>query len=180
VAAAVVLAFVAAGCGSSTTTGDYGGGHPDYNALKSAPKPLAKLYAQGDKLLGGGIDAFNSELESLRGNPVVVNAWASWCGPCREEFPHFQQASAKNGKRVAFLGVDSQDSGDAARQFLGEFPVPYPSFEDPDKKITASLRATNGLPATAFYDSSGNVAYLKQGPYTSEADLQADIERYAR
>ena len=71
----------------------------------------------------------------MKGYPVVVNQWASWCGPCRAEFPWFQNASAKYGKKVAFLGVDSQDSDDAAKTFLGEYPVPYPSYTDPDKEI---------------------------------------------
>jgi cytochrome c biogenesis protein CcmG, thiol:disulfide interchange protein DsbE len=178
--ATVALAIVIAGCGSSSTTGDYGGSHPDYGiALRTAPKPLAGLYAQPSKLLGGGLDAYDSRIASLHGYPAVVNTWASWCGPCREEFPIFQKVSASQGKRVAFLGVDSQDASDAARQFLGEYPVPYPSYEDPDQKIAASYQATLGLPATAFYDSSGKVAYLKQGPYTSEDDLLADVKRYA-
>jgi cytochrome c biogenesis protein CcmG/thiol:disulfide interchange protein DsbE len=179
-AAAALIGALATGCGSSTSGGDYGGDHPSYAALQDAPKPLAQLYAQGDDLLGGGLEAFDSRLASLHGYPAVVNAWASWCGPCRQEFPHFQQAAASQGDRVAFLGVDSQDSTDAAKQFLGEFPVPYPSYEDPDRKITTSLHANFGLPSTVFYDSSGNVAYTKQGPYSSEEDLLADIKRYAR
>jgi thiol-disulfide isomerase/thioredoxin len=116
----------------------------------------------------------------LRGKPYVVNFWASWCGPCREEFPYFQEAAAKLGGRVAFLGVDSQDASDAAKQFLSEFPVPYPSYQDPDEKIVESFDARFGLPATAFYDSQGELVYTKQGPYVSQADLEADIKRYAR
>ena len=77
---------------------------------------------------------------SLRGYPVVVNVWASWCGPCRFEFPHFQRAAAAYGKRVAFLGIDSQDSDDAAATFLREEPVPYPSYTDPDEEIADEHR----------------------------------------
>jgi cytochrome c biogenesis protein CcmG/thiol:disulfide interchange protein DsbE len=110
---------------------------------------------------------------------VVVNVWASWCGPCRFEFPHFQQAAADFGKRVAFLGVDKQDSDDAASTFLEEAPVPYPSYTDPDEEIADALGASLGLPDTAFYDRQGKLVYLKQGPYSDEAELRGDIERYA-
>jgi cytochrome c biogenesis protein CcmG, thiol:disulfide interchange protein DsbE len=109
----------------------------------------------------------------------VVNVWASWCGPCRFEFPTLQRLSAEYGKRVAFLGVDSQDSDDAARTFLSEAPVPYPSYTDPDEDIKESLGAGFGVPDTAFYDRKGELVYLKQGPYAKGSDLRADIERCA-
>ena len=174
-----LLALALAACGSSPE-GDYGGKAPDYRkALAGAPAPLAKLYSQGDRLLDGGADAFEAQLARLRGYPVVVNKWASWCGPCRAEFPFLQNLSAKYGKRVAFLGVDSNDSEDAARTFLGEYPQPYPSYNDPDQDIAQVLNATLGFPSTAFYDRKGEVVYLKQGGYASEADMRADIERYA-
>ena len=176
----MVVALGAAGCGSATSGGDYGGKHPDYaRALAGSPAPLAALHAQADRLLPGGTAAYEKRIAALRGYPVVVNVWASWCGPCRFEFPVLQKLSARYGKRVAFLGVDSQDSDDAASTFLKEAPVPYPSYTDSDKKIAESLHATLGLPDTAFYDRDGKLVYLKQGPYTDPADLEADLRRYA-
>jgi cytochrome c biogenesis protein CcmG/thiol:disulfide interchange protein DsbE len=167
-----------ASCGSSSD--EKASKPPDYErALAGAPRPLAALYAQPNQLLGGGADAFQKRIDDLRGYPVVVNQWASWCGPCREEFPWFQQASAKFGKRVAFLGVNSQDSNDAAKTFLGEEPLPYPSYVDPDKKIGGLLKATLGLPDTSFYDSVGDLVFTKQGPYADQAALLADLRRYA-
>ena len=128
-------AALLAGCGSSTSGGDYGGKHPDYaKALAGSPAPLAALHAQADRLLPGGTDAFEQRIAALKGYPVVVNVWASWCGPCRFEFPTLQKLSARYGKRVAFLGVNSQDSDDAAATFLKEAPVPYPSYTDPETK----------------------------------------------
>ncbi len=178
VAAMLALAVLAAGCGSSQG-GDYGGEHPDYDkALAGSPPPLAALYRQGNELLGGGQDAYEKRIEALRGYPVVVNVWASWCGPCRFEFPTLQQLSAKYGKRVAFLGVNSEDSEDAAHTFLSEAPVPYPSYTDPGGDIKESLGASFGLPDTAYYDRKGELVYLKQGPYLSEEDLNADIDKY--
>jgi cytochrome c biogenesis protein CcmG/thiol:disulfide interchange protein DsbE len=167
-----------AACGSSAGGGN--GSHPDYSKLAGAPKPLAAVYREGNQLLGGGTEAFQQRLADLRGHPVVVNKWASWCGPCREEFPWFQRLSAKYGKRVAFVGVDSDDSTDAAKTFLDELPVPYPSYSDPNQDIAQLIKATSGFPGTSFYDSSGKLVYTRQGQYASEDDLAADIGRYAR
>jgi cytochrome c biogenesis protein CcmG/thiol:disulfide interchange protein DsbE len=175
----VFMALAIAGCGSAQG-GDYGGKHPDYaTALAGSPAPLAALHRQADQLLPGGKDAYEGRIAALRGYPAVVNVWASWCGPCRFEFPHFQRAAADYGKRVAFLGIDTQDSDDAASTFLEEAPVPYPSYTDPSKEIGEAIGASLGLPDTAFYDRSGKLVYLKQGPYDDAAELRADIERYA-
>lgn len=178
---AIAATLGVAACGSdSGTSGDYGDEAPDYDeALAGAPAPLAALHAQANELLGGGADAYEQRLKKLRGYPIVANKWASWCGPCRAEYPFFQNLSAQLGKRVAFVGVDSDDSEDAARTFLSEFPVPYPSYSDPDQSVAAAMEATLGFPATAFYDSSGELVYVKQGGYATQADLRADIEQYA-
>jgi cytochrome c biogenesis protein CcmG/thiol:disulfide interchange protein DsbE len=177
--AAVVVALGVSACGSSdggTSTAKA----PDYKqALAGAPKPLAKLYAQGDRLVSGGTSAFGSQLRALRGHPVVVNVWASWCEPCRMEFPYLQRLSAKYGKRVAFVGVDTNDNDAAARTFLAELPLPYPSYTDPNEDIAQSVGATVGLPDTAYYDASGKQVFVKQGQYASEGDFAADIKRYA-
>jgi thiol-disulfide isomerase/thioredoxin len=175
----ILATLTAGGCGTASE-GDYGGSHPDYaRALAGSPPPLAALHRQANRLLDGGVDAYEARIAALRGYPIVVNVWASWCGPCRFEFPTLQQLSAAYGKRVAFLGVDSQDSNDAAKTFLGEEPVPYPSYSDPDQEIKRAIGATLGLPDTAFYDRDGKLIYLKQGPYTDRSELRADVRRYA-
>ena len=177
------LSLAGGACGGEP--GDPGAGNPesratDYRAaLAGAPPKLAALYEQGGELLDGGVEAFERRLADLRGHPVVVNKWASWCGPCRFEFPFFQSQAAKRGDEVAFLGVDSDDSEDAARTFLAEFPVPYPSFSDPDQEIARLLDARE-FPSTVFYDSTGELVYAHRGGYASEDELAAEIERYAR
>jgi cytochrome c biogenesis protein CcmG, thiol:disulfide interchange protein DsbE len=178
--ALLAITLAAAGCGSSS--GGAGGAHPDYEkALAGAPAPLAALYEQGNRLLSGGVAAYERRIAALRGYPVVVNLWASWCGPCLFEFPHFQRAAARYGKRVAFLGIDKEDSDDAASTFLRDTPVPYPSYTDPDEEIAESIDrdAARLLPTTVFYDRDGTVAFLKLGQYDDEAELRVDVERYA-
>jgi thiol-disulfide isomerase/thioredoxin len=177
--AAALIAFFAAGCGSSPSD-DYGGKHPDYaRALAGSPPALAALHKQANQLIPGSDGAYEERLAALHGYPVVANVWASWCGPCRFEFPTLQKLSARYGKRVAFLGINSDDSNAAAATFLREAPLSYPSYTDPDKEIADSIGASLGFPDTAFYDRRGQLVYLKQGPYSHESDLEADVRRYA-
>src|SRR4051794_33635736 len=147
--------------------------------LAGAPTALAQLHTQGGQIIGGGAAAFKARLAELKGHPVVVNKWASWCGPCRAEFPDFQKASVKYGKRVAFVGVDGNDNHGDALKFLKQYPVPYPSYEDPSGEIAQVLNATVAFPTTVFYDRSGKVAYLHQGQYLTGGKLEQDIQRYA-
>ena len=164
--------------GSDSDTANPESAAVDYDqALAGAPAPLAKLYAQGDALIPGGADAYEAELAKLRGHPVVVNKWASWCGPCRYEFPFFQSQAAQQGKRIAFLGVDTEDSEDAARTFLDELPLPYPSVSDPDKEVDKIIDGFYN-PSTAFYSPAGELLHTKLGGYASESELEADIKRY--
>ena len=148
--------------------------------LAGAPAPLAALHDEATALLGGGTGGFRERLRQLRGYPVVVNAWGSWCGPCRTEFPHFREQAVKRAKTVGFLGVDVEDPESGAKEVLREQPVPYPSFKDPERKIAGSFGAVQALPATAFYDKRGRLEYLHVGAYKDERALARDIDRYAR
>ena len=181
-ASLVVLLAVAvlAACGSDEPESAAPSARSTTQALAGAPAPLARLHAQANELLGGGAEAFQRRLRELRGHPVVVNKWASWCTPCRAEFPFFQSQAVKRGKRIAFLGVDANDNDANAGRFLREFPVSYPSYRDPDLKVSAVFKGTVAFPATAFYDSRGELAFLHQGGYATEEKLAEDIERYAR
>jgi thiol-disulfide isomerase/thioredoxin len=148
--------------------------------LAGAPPPLASLHAQANQLLPGGAAAFERRLRDLRGHPIVINKWASWCPPCRAEFPFFQKLSVELGREVAFVGVDAQDNRADAEEFLGEFPVSFPSYEDPDQKVARVFKGHVNFPTTAFYDRTGRLTFIHQGGYASEARLREDIERYAR
>jgi cytochrome c biogenesis protein CcmG, thiol:disulfide interchange protein DsbE len=147
--------------------------------LEGAPPPLASLHEQGCELLGGGPAAYKQRLADLKGHPVVVNQWASWCGPCRAEFPHFQRLSVALGKKVAFMGVDTMDNDEDAAAFLKRYPVAYPSFKDGDGKVSQVFNGVGPLPKTVFYDASGKLQYIHVGQYRNEAALRRDISRYA-
>jgi cytochrome c biogenesis protein CcmG/thiol:disulfide interchange protein DsbE len=129
---------------------------------------------------GGGVTAFEKKIDSERGKPIVVNKWASWCGPCRLEFPYFRDQAKKRKGEVLFIGVNSNDNRGDAEEFLKEEPVPYKHFEDPKLEIAAVFNAVQAFPSTAFYDSKGELAFVHQGGYQNEADLAEDIDRYAR
>jgi cytochrome c biogenesis protein CcmG, thiol:disulfide interchange protein DsbE len=176
----LALVLLLGGCGSSTPKSAAPRPNAAREALAGSPAPLAALHSQAGRLIGGGPDAFKARLRTLRGHPVVVNKWASWCGPCRSEFPFFQRLSVKEGRRIAFLGVDANDNDAAARRFLDQLPVSYPSYKDPNLKVSAVFNGVAAFPTTAFYDRSGRLSYLHQGAYATERKLARDSARYAR
>ncbi len=148
-------------------------------SLAGAPAPLASLHAQGAQILGGGLPALRARLGGLRGEPTVINKWASWCEPCRAEFGVFQHVSLSRGRQVAFVGIDSGDTSRAAAvAFLRSFPVAYPSYYDQDGAAGAAITDSTFTPVTVFYDRRGS-QYIHQGPYPTVAKLEADIRRYA-
>jgi cytochrome c biogenesis protein CcmG/thiol:disulfide interchange protein DsbE len=174
VLAAAALALAA--CGSDEPGTAPRPAEPD---RVGSPEALASLKAQANELLDGGTKVFEARLATLRGHPVVVNQWASWCGPCRFEFPFFQRLANTYDGRVAFLGVNSQDSRDDAAGFLKRVPVPYPHYYDKDVSIARVFRGGRAWPTTAYYAASGELAYTHAGAYASERKLEDDVRRYA-
>jgi cytochrome c biogenesis protein CcmG/thiol:disulfide interchange protein DsbE len=147
--------------------------------LAGSPQPLAELHAQAGELLSGGASGLHARLASLRGQPVVINKWASWCEPCRAEFAAFQRVSLSQGRRVAFIGIDSGDSSRAeAIAFLHSFPVSYPSYYDQSGRLGVAVTDSTFTPVTVFYDRRGG-QFIHQGPYLSQAELEQDVRRYA-
>ena len=182
----IVAAAIAIGVSASDDAGTGTGGSPSADGPPSAaalpdsaPAALARNAEQGDQIVGEGSDDFEQRLGELRGHPVVVNQWASWCTPCRFEFPFFSEMISRYSDRVAFLGLDSQDEQDAAEDFLREVPVGFPSIFDPDASVTGSIGGAQAWPTTFFYDESGEQVHIKLGAYSSQELLEEDIRRYA-
>jgi cytochrome c biogenesis protein CcmG, thiol:disulfide interchange protein DsbE len=111
---------------------------------------------------------YRHALGELRGTPAVVNVWASWCGPCREDAPLLAEAHRTYGDRVRFIGVDILDQRASARDFMTEFGWTYPSVYDPSGAIRDGLGLL-GQPVTLFYDASGALVDTWTGPLSTEA-----------
>jgi cytochrome c biogenesis protein CcmG/thiol:disulfide interchange protein DsbE len=136
------------------------------------------LHAQADRLLSGGSPAFTARLHRLRGYPIVINKWASWCDNCQSESAAFQSASIRYGRQVAFIGIDGKDSNPSAAAFLRHYPVTYPSYVDPHETIAQTLQATVYYPQTIYITRDGRQVYDHAGSYASATALDQDIERY--
>ena len=95
-------------------------------------------------------------LSDYRGKELVLNLWASWCVPCRIEMPLLESAYLSEHGKVAFLGVDTNDTLDAARSFLARVHVTYPCAFDPRGQV-ASAYEVLGLPVTVFISANGRV-----------------------
>ena len=149
-------------------------------ALAGSPGPLAGLHRQAGRLLGSET-ALTARIHALDGYPIVVNAWASWCVPCRTEFSLFRSSSIQYGRDVAFLGADTDDNAGDAQAFLTQHRVIYPSYEATRSQLGAVLPGgIESLPTTIFISREGKVAYVHIGQYVSQGTLDADIQKYAR
>jgi len=114
-------------------------------------------------------------LSGLKGKPVVVNFWASWCVPCAQEAPYLQAVYEKYKDKVVFLGVDWTDIEGDARNYLQRFGITYANGPDLGTKIGPRYHIT-GVPETYVIDRDGNVQYYKPSPLTV-AELSAVLDR---
>lgn len=140
-----------------------------------APDPDRILTASPTALPDGDFATYLAVLERARGAPLVVNVWASWCGPCRTEAPDLARVASAYAGRVRFLGIDVLDARPSARAFVREFGWPYPSLYDPAGEIRDRLGLV-GQPATLLYDASGTLVETHIGPITAE-QLSAELDR---
>ena len=117
----------------------------------------------------------SSSIEEFRGQWVLVNIWASWCGPCKDEAPDLVDFQSEHSKGGGFtiLGIQTQDGTDDGLDFVEEFGLNYPSLRDGSGDYADELGAA-GVPETILVDPEGKVAYYRPGPVT-EVELQGEI-----
>jgi cytochrome oxidase Cu insertion factor (SCO1/SenC/PrrC family)/thiol-disulfide isomerase/thioredoxin len=152
-------------------------------ALARRLQRMMGLGATGARSTAGGglrVDQDLGEaLEAARGRPAVVNVWASWCPPCREELPLFASAERRFGGRLAFLGADLEDSAGSARSLLGRVGIDYPSYPVDAAEVGGQLRPVQGAPVTFFLGPAGEVVDEHIGAYRSAAELDAELLRHS-
>lgn len=182
-AAAAVLALALAGCTADA-------GVPDGAAAAPSSDPLTLLApcppqpdrpATGAETLpaldlacpGGG----SLDLGRAPGVPTVVNLWASWCGPCREELPVVQELADAAGDRLSVVGVISRDGAPQAASFAVDAGATFPSAFDGEGALMAEL-GLNGLPYTYLLDADGGIAHVQVGPVADLAELEGLVAEH--
>lgn len=168
VAAVLILTVAAAGCAgkappASSSQDQVASGFDPVRA--SGVQPCQKLPMGDHAVDTAGLPALelpclttphSVDLQRLGGKPALVNLWASWCGPCRDEMPRLQEAYRAVGDQVAFVGVDTRDSGAAAAGFLEDVGTTYPQLADPSGKLLGFAH-TPGLPVTLVLGADGKI-----------------------
>jgi thiol-disulfide isomerase/thioredoxin len=118
-------------------------------------------------------DGTHASFADLRGKPVVVNVWASTCAPCVKEMPAFEKVHQQFGDKVAFVGINNQDSLDAARELASKTGVTYPLWQDQRGDFFVDMKLA-AMPTTVLVSSAGTVVATQSGAM-DEAKLTALI-----
>lgn len=131
------------------------------NSIPASAEPSATAEDQGS-------------LADFRGDWVLLNVWASWCIPCREESPALQRFATENREQIAVVGIDTRDLTEDAIAFLREYEIDYPQFRDASGEYADDLKTT-GVPESFLIDPDGNLVDRFPGPFR---DL-GEIEQFA-
>lgn len=177
---AVGLACLLAGCTSLTGTGDTGFVTSDGSVKEVSAADRGEPVA----LSGRDLDGKDLDIASMRGKPVVVVVWGSWCTPCREEAPDVVGAAHDLEGQAQFLGINIRDgSTDQASSFVRRFHVPYPSIFSQDGRALLAFRGTltpNSIPSFVVLDEQGRVAASIIGQLPSRRTLVQVVRDVAR
>ena len=136
-------------------------------AQPDTPAAASELPAISLDCLGGG----TLDLTRAPGVPTVLNLWASWCSPCRDELPLVQQLADAAGDRVRVLGVVSKDGVPQSTSFAADAGTTFPAAFDGDGAVMTGL-GVNNLPHTVFLAADGSIAYFQVGPVRSLAEFE--------
>jgi cytochrome c biogenesis protein CcmG/thiol:disulfide interchange protein DsbE len=125
------------------------------------------------------LDGQPVSLGSLEGHPILLNFWATWCGPCRHEIPFLQDLAtdpAWLGRGLEMVAVDIQESQGDVRQFMEANGMTYRVLLDSKARV-AELYNIRGIPTTVFIDKDGIIQYIKVGTFTSKQEIEEIIEQ---
>ncbi len=122
----------------------------------------------------GSASRLTSAIKAGKGKPVVVNYWATWCEPCKEEMPRLTAAARKYVSRVRFIGANVEDDRTAAQAFARRYGIPFRSFSVTKAEVQRSQNIL-GLPVTQFFRADGELAFVHQGEISGD-DLEEKIE----
>ncbi len=187
---AVLLATALSGCGSSDGAGERvapgtstaapvpTGGAGSVTSIDPCPasgEPVGRGDGMPDLELSCLGDGNPVQLAGLTGRPRLVNIWASWCGPCRDEMPWLQQAHDTGG--VDVLGVDSEDQVPAAASLLDELGVTFPSVYDPKNQLAREIRVIT-KPTTLFVSEEGEVVFVLPGAFASYNEVRELVKTH--
>lgn len=140
-------------------------------AVAACSSPVARTGQPAPPLAGTTLDGGHVDLAELRGRPVIVNFWASWCIPCREEFPLLAAALRNHAADgLAIVGVLFKDEAEPAQRFVAEERVDWPTVLDPDGRLAEAYRVV-APPQTYFIDRSGVIRSIQIGEL-----LDVDLE----
>ena len=123
------------------------------------------------------LDGSLTELTDHRGQYVLLNFWASWCGPCRGETPELQAFFERQSPGLVVLGVNQQETVETAREFAEAFGVTYPIPLDTDGQVSSTYRVSTGLPVSFLIDPEGVIQRIHLGALTGDdlAELAAEL-----
>jgi cytochrome c biogenesis protein CcmG/thiol:disulfide interchange protein DsbE len=125
--------------------------------------------------LGGGREV---RLAGLRGRPMMINVWAQWCGPCREEAPFISEVAATNDSNLMIIGIDYEDPRpERAIEFAQLSGWTFPQLVDREKALAGPLQIS-GPPQTFFVRADGTIAYRHLGPFASADQIRAQVKQH--
>ncbi len=180
---ASALLLVATGCSQPAPEASPTGRSAEVT-LSMDPCPAAGTATEAeaaDVLPGLSFPCLTGEGELTLGQapgvPTVLNLWAPWCSPCRDELPLFDQLHARAGEQVAVTGLVERDTRQSSVAFAADMGLSFPSALDETGQLVSKL-GLNGLPVTFFLRADGSIAHRRIGPITSYDELRGLLGQY--